>query len=116
MPKREHADDAGEQKRGAAGIADAKRAISEIGHGRARGRRSDDGRPIKKSMKFLGHDLKADEHDEARQKERRPQEIAPMQRHGDGIAARFAQCRCKNFDDPEAERDFRDFAKHFFAW
>lgn len=65
MPKGQDAENASQQKGRAAGIADAERAVGEIRHGRASGRRGDDGRPIEKGVKFLGRDLNGNEHDEA---------------------------------------------------
>jgi hypothetical protein len=57
-------------------------------------------------MKLLRHDLQADEDYQGSEEESGPGQIAPVERHGDGIAAGFAECRCGDFNNPESERYF----------
>ena len=45
------------------------------------------------------------------EKERGAGEIAPIERHGDGVAAGLAQRRGGDLDDPEAEGDFGNLAR-----
>jgi hypothetical protein len=46
-----------------------------------------DRRPVEKGMKLLRHDLQADEDYQGSEEESGPGQIAPVERHGDGIAA-----------------------------
>ena len=57
-------------------------------------------------MKFFRRNLQADEQHQGCEEQSSPGQIAPVERHGDGIAAGLAQRRCRDFDDPESERDF----------
>lgn len=56
IPESEGADQQNEQDRRAPDIADAERAVEEVGHRRADRRRRDDHRPIQERVEFLGSD------------------------------------------------------------
>ena len=56
VPHGEDQHQATEQKGRAAGVADAERAVGEVGHGRAECGRGDDRRPIEEWMELLGQD------------------------------------------------------------
>ena len=88
-----------------------KRAIGEIGHSGAEGRGCDDCRPIEVRMEPAGRDLKADQHHQRHHKQHGAGEIAPLQRHGDSIAAGLAQRGGGDLDDPEYERDLGNLAE-----
>jgi len=52
--------------------------------------------------------------DEQRQEKRGAEEVAPIQRHGDGVAAGLAERRRRDLDDPEHQRDFGNFTRSSF--
>jgi hypothetical protein len=54
-----------------------------------------------------------DEQNQRGEEQRGAVEIAPVQRHGDGVAAGLAQCRCRDFDDPEDEGDLGNLVRRF---
>jgi hypothetical protein len=110
IPESEGADQQNEQDRRAPDIADAERAVEEVGHRRADRRRRDDHRPIQERVEFLGSDLSGDQRNKDCRKDHGADEIAEIQRHRDGVAAGLAERGRGDLDDPEAERDFRDFA------
>ena len=72
-----HSDEADEQQRRAAGIADAERAVGEVGHRGAEGGGGDDRRPIEERVKFVGDDLRDDQHDEQRRERARCRRDSP---------------------------------------
>ena len=66
-------------------------------------------------MKALREDLRGHQYDQRPKKNCRSDEIAPVQRHRDGVAACFTERRGSNLDDPEDESDFGDFCQGV-AW
>ena len=62
-------------------------------------------------MKFLRRNLQRDKNDKRSEKQGRPGEIAPVQGHRDGIAARLAKRRRGDLDDPEDKRDSGHLAR-----
>jgi hypothetical protein len=111
IPKPERGQDADKQDRRASRIADAERAIGEVGHRGARGRGSDDGPPIENGVEPSRNDLEEDEHDESPEEQRRACEIAPVHRHGDRVAACFSKCRREDFYNPEGQGDGGNLAQ-----
>jgi len=96
-------------------VADAERTVGEIGHCRTSGGRGDDGCPIKEGIKFLGKRLPDDQRHKQRQEQRGAEQIAPMKRHRDGIAAGLAQRGGGDLNDPEYECDFRNLGQGLIA-
>ena len=86
-----------------AGVADAERAIDEIGHRGAKRRGGDDGRPVEKGMKRLRDDLQGYQQHQRNQVQGGPRQITPVQGHRDGIATSHAKRGCRDFDDPEGK-------------
>jgi hypothetical protein len=69
--------------------------------------------PVQERPELFGNDLQRDQHDQRRQEYCRTRQIAPVQGHGDRVAAGFAE-RCRRYlDDPEAERDRGDLCGCF---
>jgi hypothetical protein len=66
--------------------------------------------PIQERVEFLGSDLSGDQRNKDCRKDRGADEISEIQRHRDGVAAGLAERGRGDLNDPEAERDFRDFA------
>ena len=62
-------------------------------------------------MEPFRRDLQDDEDEQQRKKQRRADEIAPIQRHRDGVAAGLAECRRGDFYDPEDKRDLGNFGR-----
>jgi hypothetical protein len=62
-------------------------------------------------MEFLCKDLRDDQHDKQAEEQGGAGEIAPVERHGDGVAAGLAQRRRGDLDDPEAKGNFGDLAQ-----
>src|SRR3954447_1147960 len=62
-------------------------------------------------MKSLGANLQRYGDHERHGEDRRRDKIAEVQRHRNGVAARFSQCRRQDLDDPEAKRDCRNLAQ-----
>ena len=60
-------------------------------------------------MKRSRVNLCTDTCDENGKKDERANRIAQIERHGKRVTACFAQCGGKNLDDPERQRDFRNF-------
>ncbi len=111
IPQREHGHETGEEQRGAAGIADAQRAVGEIRHGGSEGGRGHDRAPIEERVEFFRHDLGDYQRNQQAEEQRGPGQIAPVERHRHRVAAGFAEGRCGDLDDPEGERDFGDLAQ-----
>jgi hypothetical protein len=61
---------------------------------------------VEAMMKAAGGDLKTHQRQQRDHKQRGAGEIAPLQRHGDGVAGRLAQRGRCDFYDPEDQRDF----------
>ena len=77
IPKAEHSHQTGEQHRGAAGIANAKGAVGEVGHGGAERRGSDNRGPIEYGIEFSRENLRNDEGNQQGEEKRGAGEIAP---------------------------------------
>jgi hypothetical protein len=56
-------------------------------------------------LKSLRDDLRDDQRDEQAKEEGGTREIAPVERHGDSVAASLAKRRREDLDDPETESD-----------
>jgi len=103
----------GEQQRQqcrAAGVADAERAVGEIGHGGTEGGGCDDRRPIEQGMESPRRDLRRDERDQRDEKQQASRQVTPVKRHGDGVAAGLTQRGGGDLDDPEDQGDLRNLA------
>src|SRR6185437_2493508 len=77
--------------------------------------RGNDRCPVQKRMKALREDLRGHQYDQRPKKNCLSDEVAPVQRHRDGVAACFTERRGSNLDDPEDESDFGDFCQGV-AW
>ena len=99
------------EQRGAAEIADAERAVDEIGDRGADGGRRDDHGPVQKRMELLRADLgRRRRSAKIAAKIAVASRVAEIHRHRHGVAAGLAERRREDLDDPEAERDFRNLA------
>ena len=65
-------------------------------------------------MEALGEDLRDNERDQHAAEKRDAGQIAPIQRHRHGVAARLAERRRQNLDDPKAQGDCRYLAQRLF--
>ncbi len=111
VPEAQRGQQADQQHRCATGVSDPQGAVGEVGHGGAECRRGHDGRPVQRRMKFSRGDLQADQPDQGHQEQRGSGQIAPIEGHGDGIAAGLAQGGCGDLDDPEHQGDFGNLAQ-----
>ena len=88
-----------------------QRAVAKIRERRADGGGGNDRGPIQKRMEFFRFDLRKDETEKQRRKNDGAQQVAEVQRHGDGVAAGFAERGGGDFDEPKNERDGGNFAQ-----
>ncbi len=111
IPKSEYNQQAHEQQRAAASVADTQRTICKVRHGSAKGRGRDDRGPIKKRVEFLRHNLRDHQHDEEAKEKRGSSQISPVESHRDGITTGLAQRGCSDLDDPKPKGDLGNLAE-----
>jgi hypothetical protein len=70
---------------------------------------------VQHGMEFSRDDLRDHQRNQQGEKDECADQIAPIERHGDGIAAGLAERRRRDLDHPERERDLRNLAQHRLA-
>ena len=110
IPKAEYGGETYEQQRSAAGVADTKRAIGKVGPCGTEGGGVNNCGSVKGGVEFLRKNLRNRQHCEQTKKEGGASQVAPIERHGDGITTGFSE-RCRSdLNDPKDQGDLWDLA------
>jgi len=111
VPDEQNDENRGEEHQGGFDVAEAERAVEIIRSRSAHGSGSYDYGPVEGRVVAPGGELGGEGDSKESEQDDAAHGIAQLQRHGEGVAAGLADGGRKNFDEPEDQRDLRDFTE-----